>query len=166
MLNTLKTVVTGLFNEQCDKQDPLSSFKLTRGDLILLRSQIKLLSDTRRVAKQQSKSLSRMCNKHADYLRKRRAAGHYDDWTIVWKTGMAASTIRHSERYEVRHRHVAYCLLRGKKYNDIEKCSKENCIDVDYLHKIMLPYIPYQLSRLFTVEYLGTIINDNGNCIK
>lgn len=166
MLNTLKTVITGLFDKSNCEQDPMSSFKLTRNDLVLLRSQIKLLSETRRSAKRQSKELSRMCNKHFQHWQSRRDSGHHDNYSIIWKTGMAASAIKLSGKVEARHKHIAYCLLRGKKYNQIEKCSDGNGVNVDYLHQIMLPFIPYQLNKLFTIQYLDSVINGNGDYIK
>jgi len=46
-----------------------------------------------------------------------------------------------SLRFEVRHHHVAYCLLRGKTIEQIEpKHDKENNPrDNDYIERIMAP---------------------------
>ena len=40
-----------------------------------------------------------------------------------------------NKRYIVRHKHIAYCLLRGKSYEEIEgKCHQEP--NMDYVERI------------------------------
>jgi hypothetical protein len=41
-------------------------------------------------------------------------------------------------KYEARHKHIAYCFLRGTDYDEIErKCSKGNEPNYDYIQEIM-----------------------------
>ena len=38
---------------------------------------------------------------------------------------------------EYRHRHIAYCLMRGTSYDKIEKPAENNKPDIEYIKKIM-----------------------------
>jgi len=41
-------------------------------------------------------------------------------------------------KYEFRHKHIAYCQLRGKKYEQIENhCHKDHRPNFDYIKEIM-----------------------------
>lgn len=52
----------------------------------------------------------------------------------VWKEQSAILSAQRKFRYE----HVAYCLLRGRTYEQIENYTKpENAIDMDSVKKIM-----------------------------
>lgn len=45
-----------------------------------------------------------------------------------------------NRQWEYRHKHIAYCLLRGRKYEEIEKPSEGNEPDMDYIARIMHEY--------------------------
>jgi len=40
-------------------------------------------------------------------------------------------------RYEYRHKHIAYCQLRGRTYEEIESKSTRNSPDFTYIKEIM-----------------------------
>lgn len=41
-------------------------------------------------------------------------------------------------KYEYRHKHIAYCQLRGRKYEEIErKCSRAGDPNKSYIQEIM-----------------------------
>ena len=41
-------------------------------------------------------------------------------------------------QYEARHKHIAYCMLFGRKYEEIEnKCRENNTPNMKYVEKIM-----------------------------
>ena len=42
--------------------------------------------------------------------------------------------------YEFRHHHIAYSLLKGKKYEEIEQPGKENVPNMDYIEEIRNAY--------------------------
>jgi hypothetical protein len=42
--------------------------------------------------------------------------------------------------YDFRHKHVAYCLLRGTKYELIENPSKDNKPDMGFVKEIIKEY--------------------------
>ena len=40
-------------------------------------------------------------------------------------------------RYEYRHKHIAYCILRGRKYEEIEKvCTKADGPNFTYIKEL------------------------------
>lgn len=44
-------------------------------------------------------------------------------------------------KHKYRHHHIAYCLLRGRKYEEIERhCRDDNQPDFDYIDKIKAAY--------------------------
>lgn len=42
-----------------------------------------------------------------------------------------------NKQWEYRHKHIAYCLLRGRTYEQIEKPKEGNEPDMDYITTIM-----------------------------
>lgn len=42
-----------------------------------------------------------------------------------------------SLRYDYRHNHIAYCLLRGTPYEKIEQPNKYNKPNMKHVHRIM-----------------------------
>ncbi len=55
--------------------------------------------------------------------------GHYSLWQIesrIWK-----------RKYEFRHRHIAYCQLRGRLRWQIEKPALDNLPNEKYIEEIM-----------------------------
>lgn len=46
-------------------------------------------------------------------------------------------------RYEARHHHIAYCLLRGRSMSEIEKsCRRDNSPNGAYVNQIMMSIEP------------------------
>lgn len=46
-----------------------------------------------------------------------------------------------SLKKEYRHKHIAYSIMRGRKYEEIERtCRDDNKPDFDYVDKIMAAY--------------------------
>ena len=49
------------------------------------------------------------------------------------------------KQYEYRHRHIAYCMLRGRSYEQIEKkCAEGNKPNMEYVNAIKTLYISRQ----------------------
>ena len=45
-------------------------------------------------------------------------------------------------RYQYRHHHIAYCLIRGRSMEEIErKCAYDNMPDTYYIDRLMKPII-------------------------
>lgn len=42
-----------------------------------------------------------------------------------------------SAQYEFRHHHIAYCLLRGRSMEEIEKCAEDNKPSEYYVEQIV-----------------------------
>lgn len=45
-----------------------------------------------------------------------------------------------SAKYEFRHKHIAYCLLRGRTIEQIEMPAKDNQPDLSYIQEIQNEY--------------------------
>jgi hypothetical protein len=43
-------------------------------------------------------------------------------------------------KYEFRHKHIAYCMLRGRTIEQIEIPAKDNQPDMDYIERIQHEY--------------------------
>lgn len=41
-------------------------------------------------------------------------------------------------KYEFRHRHIAYCIYRGRELEQIERPAEDNSPNMDYVQKIIL----------------------------
>ena len=46
----------------------------------------------------------------------------------------------HREAREFRHKHIAYCLLRGRHYEQIEQPREDNKPDMIYVQMVMEEY--------------------------
>ena len=60
-------------------------------------------------------------------------------------------------RYEVRHHHIAYCLLRGRTIEEIERTTREdNQRDIQYYTKIKNSIEPREIvSTTFNNKEVG-----------
>lgn len=53
-------------------------------------------------------------------------------------------------KYEFRHRHIAYCQLRGRLRPEIERPHKYNLPNEDYIEEITVKHgLPYQMERVY-----------------
>lgn len=43
-------------------------------------------------------------------------------------------------RYECRHKHIAYCLMKGRSYDVIERPAENNKPDMQYIKELMDTY--------------------------
>ncbi len=44
------------------------------------------------------------------------------------------------DRYDFRHRHIAYCLTRGRAYKQIENPKEDNPLNEAYVAKLLKEY--------------------------
>lgn len=50
-------------------------------------------------------------------------------------------------QYEVRHQHIAYCLLRGRSYSEIEKPKRVDKPNMSYVSDIMESIEPREVAH-------------------
>jgi len=61
------------------------------------------------------------------------------DVHYLWKAGDAQYEIR-KRKYEFRHKHIAYCQLRGRLRDEIEKPASNNLPNEEYIQELMEEY--------------------------
>jgi hypothetical protein len=53
----------------------------------------------------------------------------------------------YNKKFEYRHKHIAYCIFRGKTYEQIElKCREDNKPDMKYIEELLSSYSAEEVS--------------------
>lgn len=86
----------------------------------------------RKTLKAELKVLAAVIRTDRKNYRKAQSEGNDPGWTAVAKLGKAI--------YEFRHKHIAYCSLRGRDRDAIERPKPENKPNESYIADLIIAY--------------------------
>ena len=97
--------------------------------ITLLKNELKLLSESIRKSKTSLKDCQRRTGQAGEWEGQPGYSKYFSYSGDVYKA-----------KYEVRHRHIAYCLLRGRTIEQIEIPDKNNQPVMRYIERIQNEY--------------------------